>query len=95
MSSLQTRLIASVLFLLFAFLQFRLWYERGGLWEMWKLKKQIAVQQVENNHIRKLNGELLSQVRRSQNNRDAAELRARNELGMVKKGETFYQIVEK
>jgi cell division protein FtsB len=87
------QVLAGILVFLVIFLQFRLWLEPGGLRDMWHLKKEIARQALENENIRKHNQDLLLQIQRAQNNRDAAELRARNELGMVKKDETFYQVV--
>ncbi len=76
------------------FLQFRLWFESGGIRDMLHLKRQLAVQTVDNERLKKRNEELLFQIQRLQNSRDAVESRARNELGMIKNGETFYQIVK-
>jgi cell division protein FtsB len=76
------------------FLQYRLWFENGGIRDMVKLKKMLAVQTSANDKLRKRNDDLLFQVQRIQNSQDAAEARARSELGMVKKGETFYQVVK-
>ncbi len=76
------------------FLQYRLWFEPGGIHDMMQLKKMLAVQAAENENLKKRNEELLFQVERLQSSQDATEARARNELGMIKKGETFYQIVK-
>jgi len=76
------------------FLQYRLWFEPGGLLDMMRLKKQLAIQKQENDKLRKRNEVLLDQVHHIKKNKDAVESRARHELGMIKKGETFYQIVE-
>lgn len=75
------------------FLQYRLWFESGGFIEMLQLKKQLAVEQLQNEKLKKRNQQVLLQVQQLQKNQDAVELRARQELGMVKKGETFYQVV--
>lgn len=83
------------LFMLVLFLQYRLWFEAGGMRDYFQLKKLLSAQSLENEKLKKRNEELLFQVERLQNSRDATESRARNELGMVKKGETFYQIVKK
>ena len=74
-------------------LQYRLWFETGGLRDMLRLKKKVVVQTTENEKLKKRNQELLSQVQQLQNNGQAVESRARNELGMIKKDETFYQVV--
>jgi cell division protein FtsB len=76
------------------FLQYRLWFESGGILDMLKMKTTLARQTDENDKLKKRNEELLFQIQRLQNSKDASESRARNELGMIKKGETFYQIVK-
>lgn len=75
-------------------LQYRLWFESGGMRDMMRLKKVLAAQAIENDKLKKRNEELLFQIQRLQNSQDATESRARNELGMVKKNETFYQIIK-
>lgn len=79
---------------LFIFLQYRLWFESGGIKDMISLKHKLALQTAENEKLKTQNDQLLFQIERLQNSKDAVEGRARNELGMVKKGEKFYQIVK-
>lgn len=79
---------------LLIFLQYRLWFEVGGVQNFMQLRKSIAVQAAENDKLKKRNEELVFQIERLRNSHDAVEARARNELGMVKKDETFYQIVK-
>lgn len=83
-----------LLFGLLVFLQYRLWFEPGGIREMVQLKKQLAVEQSQNEKLKLRNQQVLLQVQQLQKNQDAVELRARQELGMIKKGETFYQVVK-
>ena len=93
MSRLNMRVLAGILVFALVFLQYRLWLQPGGLRDMWRLKKQLAQQALENDKMKKMNDQLMQQIRHSQKSNEAAELRARNELGMIKKGETFYQVV--
>lgn len=93
MSSLRLYLLAGGLIGALLFLQYHLWFESSGIHDMLQLKKTLAQQADENEKLKKRNEQLLFQIQRLQNSKDAAESRARNELGMVKKGETFYQIV--
>jgi cell division protein FtsB len=93
-SGLRLKIFAAVLFAVLFFLQYRLWFEADGVRDMLQLKKSLAAQAQENEKLKKLNDDLLFQVQRLQNSKDAAESRARNELGMIKKDETFYQIVK-
>lgn len=94
MSGMRLNIIAVFLFAALLFLQYRLWFESGGMRDMFELKKSLALQVKETDKLREHNDELLFQIHRLQNSQDAAETRARNELGMIKKGETFYQIVK-
>lgn len=83
-----------VLLALLVFLQYRLWFEAGGMGDVVRLKKRLAAEQQVNNSLKKNNQTLLVQVQQLQKNQDAIEARARQELGMVKKDETFYQTVK-
>lgn len=75
------------------FLQYRLWFEPGGLTDMLKLKHQLANQVALNDSLKKRNALLLTQVNVLQKNPETLERRAREELGMIKQNETFYQVV--
>lgn len=94
MSGVRLYLVAALLLGVLLFLQYHLWFEQGGIVDMMQLKKILAVQAQENDKLKKRNDELLFQIQRLQNSHDAVESRARNELGMIKKDETFYQIVK-
>lgn len=74
-------------------LQYRLWFESGGVKDAIMLKTALSKQETKNADLRKRNSELLAQVQNLKGNDDAEESRARTELGMIKKGETFYQVV--
>lgn len=93
-ASLRLNIFIIFLLIVFVFLQYRLWLQPGGLLDMMHLKKSLALQQMQTDNIKKHNEALLFQVERLQNSKDGTEARARNELGMVKKGETFYQVVK-
>jgi cell division protein FtsB len=88
------RALPILLILTVAFLQYRLWFEPGGILSVMKLKKEVALQTTENDKLKKRNELLLANVQRLQKNKDAVESRARRELGMIKQGETFYQVVK-
>ncbi len=94
---MQDRMHLFFIFLLLSvlgFLQYRLWFGSDGVSDMHKLKQALSVQEQENIKLKQRNDELLAQIKRLQHNQDETEARARNELGMIKKGETFYQIVQ-
>lgn len=84
-----------ILIVLLALLQHRLWIGDGSLVAVWGLQRQIAAQKTENDHLRERNQVLEAEVQDLKRGYKAIEERARSELGMVGKGETFYQIIEK
>lgn len=94
MPKLRLNLVVVLLVAVLIFLQYRLWFQSGGVHDLLQLRKILAIQTAENAQLKKRNEALLFQIQRIQNSQDATESRARNELGMVKKDETFYQIVK-
>ena len=83
-----------VLILLLAGLQYRLWVGDGGLSEISGLKHQIDMQNNENLNLLERNRILEAEVRELKKGMETVEERARHELGMIKEGETLYQLAE-
>ena len=83
-----------VLILLLAGLQYRLWVGDGSLAQVQDLQRQIAEQQGENERLLERNRILEAEVLELKKGMETVEERARHELGMVKEGETLYQIAE-
>ena len=83
----------ALLVLLFA-LQLKLWTGAGGLPEVWRLESRVDQQDKDNAERRARNAALAADVEDLKTGREAVEERARSELGMIKPGETFYQVVE-
>lgn len=77
-----------------AVLQYRLWFESGGIKDVIHLKNALSQQEASNMELRKRNADLIAQIKNMKNSEDAEESRARSELGMIKKGETFYQVLK-
>jgi cell division protein FtsB len=82
------------LVILLVYLQYRLWLGDGGLVELWNIHQEVEAQREENARLRERNEALNAQVLDLKQGLDAIEERAREDMGMVKQGETFYQIVE-
>ncbi|WP_299490531.1 cell division protein FtsB [uncultured Shewanella sp.] len=83
-----------VLTLLLVILQYRLWFGGNSLSESYQLQDQIQVQQESNAKLIARNQILREEINDLRSGTEAIEERARNELGMVKQGETFYRVVE-
>ena len=78
--------------LILALVQARLWLSDEGLREVWRLQAQVAERTEENRLLAARNAALEGEVTDLKQGLDAAEERARTDLGMVAEGETFYQI---
>ena len=87
------RSLVIVLAGLFLFLQYKLWFDHGGISEIWQLRQAIAKQTTENQQLAQENTVLTNEVHDLQSGTAAIEAHARNDLGMTKPGETYYQIV--
>ncbi len=83
-----------VLVILLVLLQYRLWVGDGSLAEVWDLYRQVENQKEENQRLHERNQALDAEVRDLKQGLEAIEERAREELGMVREDETFYQIVD-
>ena len=88
------RIIAVILGLLFFVLQYDLWIGEGSLRTVWHLQEDIVEQNKENKKISQRNESLVAEVNDLRKGDAAIEERARNELGMIKKGETYIQVVD-
>ncbi len=86
--------IIILLVLLLVYLQYRLWIGDGNLPDVIQLGNEVEDQHEENIRLRERNDMLDAEVRDLQEGLDAIEEHAREDLGMIKDGETFYQIVE-
>jgi len=85
--------LTAILLLVLLFLQYKLWFSDGGLLKVQQLERAIAVQEDENAALRERNAALAAEVRDLKQGHAAIQERARTELGMVKEGETFFQVV--
>ncbi len=83
-----------VLLILLGFLLYRLWLGEGGLLDVWEMHREVEEQRQENVRLRERNAALNAEVLDLKQGLQAIEERAREDLGMVKEGETFYQVVE-
>lgn len=88
------KLALALLLIIFLYLQWKLWFADGGLREVYQLEKAIAIQQRENRSLEQDNHALSAEVNDLKNGLNAVEERARSELGMIREGETFFQVIE-
>lgn len=87
------KIIAVILAGLLVLLQYRLWFGSGSIPQVRQLEKFKQEQILDNNILRDRNRSLTAEVLDLKTGLEAIEERARTEMGMIKKGEVFYQIV--
>jgi len=84
-----------IFFLLILLIQYPLWFAEGGFKSILEKNNQIKEQQKINADLKKQNGALIAEVNDLKKGTKAIEERARDELGMIKKDEIFFQIINK
>jgi cell division protein FtsB len=82
------------LVILLGVLQYRLWFAEGSLAEQHRLEQQIVEQRKINTELQARNSVLEKEVLELQSGNKGVEQRAREELGLVREGESYYEIVE-
>lgn len=87
------KLFVTILAILFAVLQYKLWFEKNSVWQVWHQRQTIAQQTETNNKLKHKNEVLMAEITDLKKGQAAVEERARNDLGMTKPGEVFCQIV--
>jgi cell division protein FtsB len=71
-------------------LQYRIWLGSGSLAEIARLQHKLNEQLLHNAAIRERSRVLEIEVRELQQGTEGFEERARQEMGMIKQGETFF-----
>jgi len=87
------RLITTILFVLLVLLQYRLWFGKNSVPDYYVLQDEISRQQQANDKLIQRNKLLYADTDDLKLGVEAIEERARNELGMIKAGETFFRII--
>jgi len=87
------RIIILILFVILILLQFKLWLGEGGFTEVARLETRVEDQRQQNEDLLQRNAQLQAEVEDLRDRLDAVEERARNELGLIKPDEEFYQVV--
>ena len=87
------RVVTVILFVVLILLQFKLWLGEGGFREVARLETRVEDQQQQNVSLLQRNAELQAEVEDLRERLGAVEERARNELGLIKPAEQFYQVV--
>jgi cell division protein FtsB len=87
------KILITILILVLIGLQYKLWFGDGSLSEVVQLTRELELQKQKLQELESRNIILEAQVLDLQNGLDAFEEKARNDLGMIKQGETFIQLI--
>ncbi len=90
---MSARWILIVLIIMGLALQGQLWLSDDGYRKTHNLRLAVERQRLENDALRARNAILDAEVINLKHGRDAAEERARTDLGMIGPSETYYQVV--
>jgi cell division protein FtsB len=85
--------LAAALAVVVLLLQYRIWVSDNGVHQVDRLRQAVAAQQAEDTQLADRNRQLAAEVRDLKTGMDALEERARSDLGMIARNETFYQVV--
>tara|TARA_R110002050_G_scaffold9504_1_gene33264 strand:+ start:418826 stop:419110 length:285 start_codon:yes stop_codon:yes gene_type:complete len=86
--------LMTFLIVILLLLQYRLWFSHDGLPSVLYLHRQVEIQRQDNGVLEQRNQLLAADVHDLKSGMDALEERARNDMGMIKSQETFFQIIE-
>lgn len=90
----RVKILGFLLVTLIIAIQYPLWLGKGGWLKVWEMERQLAAQEETNRELQARNSALDAEVRDLKQGDEAIEERARNELGMIKEGETFFHVLE-
>lgn len=85
--------LAAALAVVVVLLQYRIWASDHGVRQVERLKQAVSAQLSENEQLAERNRQLAAEVRDLKTGMAALEERARSDLGMIGRNETFYQVV--
>ena len=88
------KILAIVLFILLVWLQYKIWLQDGGIPEVLQLQQEVENVKTEVDKLEERNASLDAEVQDLKKGLDAIEERARSEMGMIKEGEVYYQVID-
>lgn len=88
------RTLWAVLVLALLGLQYKLWLGDGNIYQWLSLEHKNVAQEDINKKLRSRNIALTAEIQDLKSGSESLEEKARNDFGMVKADETYYQLVE-
>lgn len=87
------RKLTLLLLVLFGWLQYSLWLGKNGVHDLVRIKSSVTAQQNSNTKLKARNDYLFAEIDDLNGGLEAIEERSRNQLSMIKPGETFYRLM--
>lgn len=88
------KILVAVLVVLLVLLQTKFWFGESGTRQVQQYQRRIEVLRKELKEVQSRNATLQAEVDDLKTGMAAIEERARRDLGMIRKNETFFQIIE-
>ena len=88
------RILGAILVALIVLIQYPLWLGKGGWLRAWEVDRQVEAQKTKNHQLEIRNAGLAAEVKDLKQGTEAIEERARQELGMLRPDEIFFQYVQ-
>ncbi|RKF18617.1 cell division protein FtsB [Alginatibacterium sediminis] len=86
-------MITAILLVVLAGLQYHLWFGKNSIHDYSSMLQEVEHLQESNAQLGQRNTVIQADINDLRTGLDAIEEHARNELGMIREGETFYRIV--
>lgn len=83
-----------IVLLLIGHLQYRLWYGDASVAQIKAYQQRLEELNIQVTEKKERNQALYAEVLDLRKGQEAIEERARDELGMIKEGETFFQVID-
>ncbi len=88
------KLLALILLLLIALMQYPLWFGKASWRKVWEAEQDVIAARENNLVLQNRNNMLEAEVNDLKQGIEAIEERARSDLGMIKQDEILFQIVK-
>jgi cell division protein FtsB len=87
------KILGAIIVALIVLIQYPLWLGKGGWLTVWRLENKLETEKTKSAKLESRNATLAAEVRDLKQGTEAIEERARQELGMLRSDEVFYQFV--
>ena len=88
------KILNYIFWFLILLIQYPLWFDLAEWMYVFELQDEYEIQVKINQKLKKENGALLAEVNDLKSGTEAVEERARDDLGMIKKDEIFFEVIK-